>query len=143
MQRELIAQTSEGSFQAHRENDILSTALGNKEHPGRTRGKGVSVPWIHGFADDYYMYRRRKRSKAEYDDGLELLKQEFQGEIASLRDQMNQVLRNQSQAAPVIAGTSPPRHRSSVASTHNFELDDDQLPIDGIKVMYIYGMHQR
>ena len=142
MQRELIAQTSEGSFQEHREKDILSTALGNKEHPGRTRGKGVNVPWLHGFADDDFMYRR-KRTKAQYDNQYQQLKAELGGQIATLQDQLTQVLRNQSQAAPVIAGTSPPRHRSSVASTHNFEHDDDQLPIDGIKVMYIYGMHQR
>ena len=143
MQQSLSSACSEGSFQADREKDILSTALGNKEHPGRMRGKGVNVPWRDGFGDDYCTYRSRKRSKAEYDTVLEqVLTAKFQGEIASLRDQVNQLL-NQSQAAPVILGASPPQgNRSSVASTQNFE-DDVQLPIDDIKVMYISGMLQR
>nr|CCI55309.1 PH01B001I13.5 [Phyllostachys edulis] len=114
---ELIAETSKGSFQADREKDMLSTALGNKEHPGRMRGLGVTVPWSYRFRGDYDTYRSRKRSKAEHEDRL---------------DQMNQLL-NQSQAAPVILGASPPRHRSSIASTHNSEHDDVQLPIDDIK----------
>ena len=89
------------------------------------------------------MYRRRKRSKAEYDDRLELLTAQFQGQIASLQDQLNQLLLNQSQAAPVILRTSPPPHRSSVASTKDSDHDDVQLPIDDIKVMYISEMRQR
>ena len=116
-------------------------ALGNKEHPGRTRGKGVNVPWRDGFADDYCTYRSRKRSKAEYDTVLEqVLTAKFQGEIASLRDQVNQLL-NQSQAAPVILGASPPQHWSSIASTQNSE--HDVQSIDDIKVMYISGILQR
>ena len=77
--------TFEGSFKADRENDLLSTALGNKEHPGRTRGVGVYVPWRDGFVDDYYTYRSRKRSKAEYDKVLEhVLTVKFQGHITTL-----------------------------------------------------------
>ena len=155
MQQELSSACSEGSFQADREKDILSTALGNKEHPGRTRDKGVNVPWRDGFALDYCTYRSRKRSKAEYDTVLEhvlttkfegrehALTAKFEDKIARLQDQVNQLLLlNQSQAAPVVLGASPPQHRSSVASTQNFE-DDVQLPIDDIKVMYISGMLQR
>ena len=149
MQQALSSACSEGSFQANRETDVLSTALGNKEHPGRTRGKGVNVPWSAGFADDYYTYRSRKRSKAEYDHQLEMRltarfeghTARFEGHIARLEDRINQLL-NQSQAAPVILGASPPQHRSSVASTQNFE-HDVQLPIDDIKVLYISGMLQR
>ena len=143
------------SFQADREKDILSTALGNKEHPGRTRGKWVNVSWRDGFAVDYCTYRSRKRSKAEYDTVLEqvltakfegreqVLTAKFEGKIARLEDQVNQLLLlNQSQAAPVILGASPPQHRSTAASTQNSE-HDVQLPIDDIKVMYIPGMLQR
>ena len=69
---------------------------------------------------------------------------QIKGQLAALQDQMNELLsQSQSQAAPVNLDASPPRHRSSVASTHNSEHDDVQLPIDGINVMYIYGMHQR
>lgn len=157
MQQELSSACSEGSFQADREKDILTTALGNKEHPGRTRGKGVNVSWRDGFPDDYCTYRSRKRSKAEYDTVLEhvltskfegrerVLTAKFEEKIARLQDQVNQLLllNNQSQAAPVVLVGSPPQHRSSVASTQNCEHDDVQLPIDDIKVMYISGMLQR
>ena len=70
--------------------------------------------------------------------------QKFEGRLAAMQDQMNRLLsQSQSQAAPINLGASPARHRSSVASTLYSEHDDVQLPIDGIKVMYIYGMHQR
>lgn len=112
-------------------------ALGNKEHPGRTRGKGVNVSWRDGFPDDYCTYRSRKRSKAEYDTELEhvlttkfegreqVLTAKFEEKIARLQDQVNQLLLlNQSQVAPIVLGASPPQHRSSVASTQNYKHDD-------------------
>ena len=150
MQQVLTSACSEGSFQPDREKDILSTALGNKEHPGRTRGKGVNVTWMRGFADDYYTYRSRKRTRDEHDNQLEMRltarfegqNARFEGHIARLEDRINQLL-NQSQGAPVILGASPTQHRSSVASTQYSEHDDVQLPIDAIKVMYISGMLQR
>ena len=37
-------------------------ALGNPEHPGITRGKGV-VPWYEGFSDWNTDYRSRARRK--------------------------------------------------------------------------------
>ena len=117
-------------------------ALGNKEHPGRTRGLGVNVPWSDGFPDDYCTYRSRKRSKADHDDRFAQMSAKFEEKVAALQDQLNQVLR-QSQPAPVNLGASPPQRRSSVASAHNTEHDDVRLPIDDIKVTYIYGMHQR
>ena len=74
----------------------------------------------------------------------QVLTAKFEEKIARLQDQVNQLLLlNQSQAAPVVLGASPPQHRSSVASTQNYEHDDVQLPIDDIKVMYISGMFQR
>ena len=49
-------------FTPNRENDELTRALGNPEHPGRTRGKGV-VPWYEGFSDWNADYRSRARRK--------------------------------------------------------------------------------
>src|SRR6266498_3362863 len=46
---EIQAQVTEGSFMPDRENEILTKALGNPEHSGRTRGKGSKVPWKTGF----------------------------------------------------------------------------------------------
>ena len=48
----------------NRENDELTRALGNPEHPGRTRGKGV-IPWHEGFSDWNTDYRSRARRKIE------------------------------------------------------------------------------
>ena len=45
-----IEDARKGVFTPNRENDELTRALGNLEHPGRTRGKGV-VPWYEGFSD--------------------------------------------------------------------------------------------
>ena len=52
----------EGTFQPDRDRDELTYALGNPEHLGRTRGKGV-VPWKYGFRDYIESYRSRQRRK--------------------------------------------------------------------------------
>src|SRR5438132_13659476 len=54
---EIQAQVTEGSFVLDRENDILTKALGNPEHPGRTRGRGSKVPWKTGFPQDAHKYK--------------------------------------------------------------------------------------
>ena len=53
-----------GVFTPNRENDELMRALGNPEHPGRTRGKGV-IPWYEGFSEWNDDYRTRARKKME------------------------------------------------------------------------------
>ena len=53
---------AEGTFQPDRERDELTYALGNPEHPGHTRGKGV-VPWKYGFRGYIELYRSRQRRK--------------------------------------------------------------------------------
>ena len=57
------AQVTQGSFVPDRENDILMKALGNKEHPGRTRGIGSKVPWKKGFPNDFYKYKSRRNAE--------------------------------------------------------------------------------
>ena len=57
-----IEEARSGVFQPNRENDELTRALGNPEHPGRTRGKGA-IPWYEGFSDwntDYRTVRERR-----------------------------------------------------------------------------------
>jgi hypothetical protein len=54
----------QGSFVPDRENDELIRALGNKKHPGCTRGIGL-VPWVLGFIDEAATYRSRARSNAQ------------------------------------------------------------------------------
>jgi hypothetical protein len=41
---EAIREVQEGKFHPDGENDELTKALKNKEHPGRTRGLGATVP---------------------------------------------------------------------------------------------------
>ena len=57
-----IEEARTGVFQPNRENDELTRALGNPEHPGRTRGKGA-IPWYEGFSDWNADYRTRARKK--------------------------------------------------------------------------------
>src|ERR1043165_2907555 len=62
--REYFAKSAEGTCVPVRENDELIEALGNPEHPGRTRGTVGSVPWKYGFPDaGGYESRERKRKK--------------------------------------------------------------------------------
>ena len=53
-----------GVFTLNRGNDELTRALGNPEHPRRTRGMGV-IPWYEGFSDWNDDYRSRARKKME------------------------------------------------------------------------------
>ena len=45
-----IEEARTGVFHPNRENDELTRALGNPEHLGRTRGKGL-IPWYGGFSE--------------------------------------------------------------------------------------------
>ena len=58
-----IAAAHQGTFVPDRENDELTMALGNPEHPGRTRGTPGSIPWKVGFPDagGYKCQERRKK----------------------------------------------------------------------------------
>ena len=57
-----IAAAQQGTFIPNRENDELTEALGNPEHPGRTRGTPGSVAWKVGFPGaGGYKIRERKR----------------------------------------------------------------------------------
>ena len=58
-----IDAAQQGTCVPDRENDELTMALGNPEHPGRTRGTPGSVPWKAGFPDSggYKSQERRKK----------------------------------------------------------------------------------
>ena len=58
-----IEAVQKGTFVPDRENDELTMALGNPEHPGWTRGTPGSVPWKAGFlgAGGYKCQERRKK----------------------------------------------------------------------------------
>lgn len=141
LQEELSFESTLGSFQGTRENDMLSVALGNKEHPGRTRGLGLYVPWKHGFQDESGMYRRRKRNKAERDAQLreELkasLKEELLGSMADIiRDEVRKQTESQQAATAADALASPHNRPSSCAS--NPTQIQSKFPVDDIQVIII------
>src|SRR5688572_30526080 len=55
---ELIKATAEEKFVSDREKDELTLALGNPEHHGRRRGKGV-IPWKIAFHEHIDSYKSR------------------------------------------------------------------------------------
>ena len=143
MQEELsTAQSSQGSIQEDRERDILSAALGNKEHPGRTRGIGLYVDWNKGFSKDSGTYRSRKRAKAEREAELRdemraSLREEMREEMRGVaREEIRASLTNQLEAPAATVLASPPKRPSSCASNHNLEIDN-RFPVDDILVIII------
>ena len=59
----LQAQVPNGTFIPDREDDILSRALGTKEHPGQARDVGL-VPWQIAFENDQSAYISHGRNNA-------------------------------------------------------------------------------
>ena len=74
--QEAIQAVAEGTFQPDRERDELTYDLGNPEHPGRTRGKGV-VPWKYGFRYYIESYRSRQRRKNDEREHLRRLEEQL------------------------------------------------------------------
>src|SRR3954463_558641 len=106
--REYFAASAAGTFVPDRENNELTEALGNPEHPGRTRGTAGSVPWKYGFPDaGGYKSRERKREKE-----LSLMEQ-LNARVKDLEER-HRVDEATQEATPTS------QRRSSVAST---ELD--------------------
>jgi hypothetical protein len=60
---EVNEEVMQGICTSNRENDVLTQALGNKEHPSRTRGANI-VPWKLAFEEESTSYWSRSRSKA-------------------------------------------------------------------------------
>ena len=102
-----IATAQQGTFVPDRENDELTMALGNPEHPGRTRGTPGSVPWKAGFPDAGGYKSQERRKKVE------------QTQIQKLHERV-QVLEERDgnrHAETTPEATPPSQRRSSVAST--------------------------
>ena len=55
----------QGKFKPHRERDVLSTAIGSKEHGGRVRGLSSKLSLKDGFEMDRSRYRSHDRYKEE------------------------------------------------------------------------------
>ena len=61
---QVTKEVRQGTRISNREKDVLTQALGTKEHPGRTRGTGV-VPWKLAFPQESNTYQSRSRGRAE------------------------------------------------------------------------------
>ena len=56
---EVNDEVRKGTRSTNRENDVLTQALRNKEHPGRTRGAGL-IPWKIAFEKESSTYESLK-----------------------------------------------------------------------------------
>ena len=59
--RNVAKEVEEGKFRPEREKDQLARALGNPEHPGRTRTIPGGKPWCIGFPAETKKYPDRSR----------------------------------------------------------------------------------
>ena len=105
--RYYIAAAQKGTFLPDRENDELTKALGNPEHPGRTRGMPGSVPWKAGFSDIGGYKSQERRKKME------------QTQIQKLHERVQALEERDGNrhAETTPEATPPSQRRSSVAST--------------------------
>ena len=108
--QQYIDAAQEGTFVPDRENDELTMALGNPEHPGRTRGKPGSIPWKVGFPDagGYKTHERRKKLEQSQ---LQSLHERVMG----LEEREADRSKRPAEASP--EATPPSQRKSSVAST--------------------------
>ena len=79
-----IEDARKGVFTPNREKDELTRALGNPEHPVRTRGKGVVI-WYEGFSDWNADYRSRARRKMEEEKKRKLEEEQRKHEAECLK----------------------------------------------------------
>ena len=84
MSRDLVTtidEAQQGTFQPQRENDELTRALKNPEHPSRARVISV-VPWKVAWAGDS-SYKTHRKSKAEQEEKFRALQEEMNRKVAS------------------------------------------------------------
>ena len=62
---QLVELQKKGQFKTKREKDVLSTAIGSKEHGGRVRGMSSKLSIKDGFEKDRARYRSHDRYKEE------------------------------------------------------------------------------
>lgn len=133
---EAIKEAQEVRFRPDREKDKLSKALGNFEHPGRTRGTSDSIPWVHGFPDST-SYRSRERNKKEKASKMQKINERL-AKLEALESQRATGPPSQQHEDPSLDtahdATPPSQQRSSVASTELVQPGTTApcYPVDGI-----------
>jgi hypothetical protein len=151
-----LQEVQEGKFIPDRERDVLTKALRNAEHTGRTRGLGPNYPWSIGFAEDVDSYRKRERGKKrkeeEEKERLKKLEEKYDGMFMSMHKQIQEL--RQTQAGPshqlqlegpaFDSNNDPSQRRSSMASTGlgADEAPMGRYPMDEIKDKTSCEIHQ-
>jgi hypothetical protein len=151
-----LQEVQEGKFIPDRERDVLTKALGNAEHTGRTRGRGPNYPWSIRFVEDIDSYRKRERGKKQKEEEekerLKKLKEKYDGMFMSMQKQIQEL--RQSQARPshqlqlqgpaFDSNNGPSQQRSSVASMGlgADEAPMGRYPMDEIKDKTRCELHQ-
>ena len=82
-----IDEAKHGTFQPQWENDELTRALKNPEHPRRARSISV-VPWKVAWTGDS-SYKTHRKSKAEKEEKFRALQEKMNRKVASLESQMD------------------------------------------------------
>ena len=82
-----VDEAKQGTFQPQWENDELTRALKNPEHPRRARSISV-VPGKVAWTGDS-SYKTHRKSKAEKDEKIRALQEEMNKKVASLESQMD------------------------------------------------------
>jgi len=113
---ELTDLQSQEKFKAKRDKDVLSTALGSKEHGGRVRGVSSKLSFKDGFQEDRSTYKRHDRYKEEMIQAAE------QAAESKFREMFAQIVEHQSgqivmMPPPVLAQSNSTCAQSGVAST--------------------------
>ena len=119
-----IEDSKAGRLKVDQENDELTLALGNPEHPGHCRGFGV-IPWKFAFRGDSASYRSRKQRKEQIEESWrQMLKSKVQAQEQRMMEEINRRVAHaiaelaQSGALPNQNYASPSqRLLSSCAST--------------------------
>ena len=93
-------EVANGTFKPNRENDQLTWALGNKEHPGCTRGFRL-IPWELSFPYDISMYRSRMRRNAQKELEMQRLMEAVRQEMKENNQHFLQELEGRMKNCPL------------------------------------------
>jgi hypothetical protein len=129
----------EGMFHPEREKDELTRALGNDEHPRRTRTTPGSKPWKLGFPVERkkFLDRSRQRRKEREADRMSQIEEQLKRHIDMLNRMSQQgTAASQPQIEATHDATGPPSQRKSSVASTDLPGDDDEpaihYPVDDI-----------
>ena len=87
---DLTVLQKQGKFSVKRDKDVLSTAIGTKEHGGRIRGVSSKLTFRDGFEEDRSTYKRHDRYKEEMVQAAErVVESKFKEIFAQLAKQQS------------------------------------------------------